>query len=51
MPRIWRKPIGNFLKFAQVFRKAFRRWGEDGDRAIMRTHAIVGEADIAKKLH
>ena len=65
-PRIWRKPIGGFLKFAQEFEKRFVGRGEDGDRAIVVTLAIawqrlsllslesltrVGEADLAKFRH
>jgi len=66
VPRIWRKPISSFLKFAQEFEKRFIGQGEDGDRAIIGTHAIawqrlsllppeiltrVGEADLAKYRH
>ncbi|MCR4332707.1 MAG: hypothetical protein NUV34_08410 [Sulfuricaulis sp.] len=61
--RIWRKPIGSFLKFAQEFEKHFVNRGEDGDRAIIGARAIAwqslsllppeslmraGETDLAK---
>jgi hypothetical protein len=66
VPRIWRKPIGSFLKFAQEFEKRFVGRGEDGDRAIIVKLAIAwqrlsllppesltraGEADLAKYRH
>ena len=41
VPRIWRKPIGGFLKFAQEFEKRFVGRGGDGDREIIGTHAIA----------